>query len=194
MTKINLYDPTPASEIKTRQGPGGRLLSYIDARFVMDRLDAAVGPARWQDRYEDRSDGSVRCGIGITFDDVNWIWKWDAGDPSDIEATKGVHSDAFKRAGVKWGIGRDLYGEKPAPRAVRPAPTPIRPQEETPFDGDPMPVFDGLLVDESACPDHGYKWRQNTKGYYCSGKTQGKWCERKPSKAWIASQELVPAG
>jgi hypothetical protein len=40
---MNLNDPTPPSEVKKRQGPGGRTLDYIDARFVMDRLDAAVG-------------------------------------------------------------------------------------------------------------------------------------------------------
>jgi hypothetical protein len=111
---MNLNDPTPKEEIKQRQGPGGRMLDYIDARFVMDRLDAAVGPTDWQDRYEDLPNGSVRCGIGIRYGE-DWVWKWDVGDPSDIEATKGAHSDAFKRAGVKWGIGRDLYGDHTVP-------------------------------------------------------------------------------
>lgn len=128
---------TPPDEIKQRQGPGGKRLDYVDARFVMDRLDSAVGPENWQDRYEDAGT-SVRCGIGIRLGD-EWVWKWDVGDPSDIEPTKGAHSDAFKRAGVKWGIARDLYGDHAAPQrpqAVRPqpsaTPTPVaRPQAPT---------------------------------------------------------------
>jgi hypothetical protein len=69
------YEPTPPSEIRQRQGPNGRMLDYIDARYVMDTLDK-LGPENWQDRYEDRADGSVRCGIGINVDG-EWIWKWD---------------------------------------------------------------------------------------------------------------------
>jgi hypothetical protein len=82
----------------------------------MDRLDAAVGQENWQDKFEDLPNGSVRCGIGIRQKD-GWVWKWDVGDVSDIEPVKGAHSDAFKRAAVKWGIGRDLYGDHPAPEA-----------------------------------------------------------------------------
>lgn len=124
--------PTPREEIKQRQGPGGRMLDYVDARFVMDRLDG-IGPENWQDRFEDAADGSVRCGIGILVDG-EWIWKWDVGVKSDIEPELGAVSHAFKRAGVKWGIARDLYGHtthaapgassRPAAPAPRPSPSP----------------------------------------------------------------------
>lgn len=206
MTKLS--DPTPQSEIKQRQGPGGRMLSYVDARFVMDRLDAAVGPENWQDKFEDRADGSVRCGIGIRQPD-GWVWKWDVGDPSDIEATKGVHSDAFKRAGVKWGIGRDMYGDHPTP-SQKPAPArPAAPQrpvavpavtdESYPWDGiATLPemaaeIFAGELVDESECPIHHKPWRTNSKGYYCATKVGDGWCKQQPSKAYQAKHELAPA-
>lgn len=106
---------TPQGEIKQRQGPGGRQLDYIDARFVMDRLDEAVGPENWRDVYEEAGNGSVRCGLSVRVGN-EWITKWDVGDQSDIEPTKGAHSDAFKRAAVKWGIGRDLYGDHAAPQ------------------------------------------------------------------------------
>jgi hypothetical protein len=201
---MNLNDPTPPSEIKTRQGPGGRMLDYIDARFVMDRLDAAVGQENWQDKFEDLPNGSVRCGIGIRQAD-GWVWKWDVGDVSDIEPVKGAHSDAFKRAAVKWGIGRDLYGDHPA---LRPASSPAAaqgkplaavkaPPDEPPWPVDAVPVaeaiFKDMLVDESHCPDHDKAWRQNSKGYYCSTKVGDGWCKRQPSKAWAAAQELIPA-
>lgn len=210
MTKVSLNDPTPQSEIKQRQGPGGRMLSYVDARFVMDRLDAAVGPENWQDKFEDRIDGSVRCGIGIQTKE-GWVWKWDVGDPSDIEATKGVHSDAFKRAGVKWGIGRDLYGDHPSPvsarpsapqrPAVTPAPQPAQTETSEPYPWDGMgtlpeqaaEIFAGDLVDESQCPAHDKPWRTNSKGYYCATKVGDGWCKKQPSKAWQAQHELAPA-
>ena len=137
-----LYDPTPDEEVKKRQGPRQHqgdcpkfgvcpqphmMLDYVDARYVMDKLDR-LGPENWQDRYVDRDGGSVRCGIGLLIDG-EWVWKWDVGTVSDIEPEKGSYSEAFKRAGVKWGIGRDLYGHKPAkstPARPTSAPTPVR--------------------------------------------------------------------
>jgi hypothetical protein len=106
------------------------MLDYVDARYVMDKLDH-LGPENWQDQFVDRTDGSVRCGIGLLIGG-DWVWKWDVGTVSDIEPEKGSYSEAFKRAGVKWGIGRDLYDHRPtrsAPAAQNrptPAPTPVR--------------------------------------------------------------------
>ena len=37
------------------------------------------------------------------------MWKDDAGVESNTEAEKGNASDARKRAGFAWGIGRELY-------------------------------------------------------------------------------------
>jgi hypothetical protein len=45
-------------------------------------------------------------GDGETYE---WVWKWDTGEESSIEAGKGEFSDALKRAWVHWGVGRDLY-------------------------------------------------------------------------------------
>lgn len=109
MTKeqlVKLQAPTPKSEAKVRKGPGGTELTYVDARFVMDRLDEAVGPDGWSDSYTPLPDGSVACTITI-----GGISKTDVGVPSKIEPQKGAFSDAFKRAAVKWGVGRDLYDE-----------------------------------------------------------------------------------
>jgi len=95
-----------------------KTLAYITARFVQDRLDSAVGPLNWQVMFESLPTGAVRAGIGIripgdgTKEHDEWLWKWDVGVPSSIEAEKGAHSDSFKRAGVMWGIARDLYDER----------------------------------------------------------------------------------
>lgn len=48
------------------------------------------------------------CRIGI-FINEHWVWKSDGGSESNIEKAKGLLSDSFKRAAVKWGVGRFLY-------------------------------------------------------------------------------------
>ncbi|MBU1567751.1 MAG: hypothetical protein KJ630_19265 [Proteobacteria bacterium] len=87
--------------------PSASCVAYVDARDVMDLLDLAVGPDRWQDDYK-VVDGSLMAGIGIKCDN-GWVWKWDTGVESQVEKEKGQVSDAFKRAAVHWGIGRFLY-------------------------------------------------------------------------------------
>lgn len=82
-------------------------VAYIDARDVQKVLDEVVGPENWQDDYK-LIDEKLFAGIGIRTQS-GWVWKWDTGTESNMEAEKGQVSDAFKRAGVKWGIGRFLY-------------------------------------------------------------------------------------
>jgi len=82
-------------------------LAYIDARDVMDRLDSVVGADGWQDRYE-FSGARTICYLSIKIDG-EWVTKADGAGDTAVEAEKGAISDAFKRAAVKWGIGRYLY-------------------------------------------------------------------------------------
>lgn len=89
--------------------PSAQCVAYIDARDVMDLLDKVVGKENWQDDYR-LIDGKLIAGIGIKCGD-EWVWKWDTGTESNMEAEKGQMSDAFKRAGVKWGVGRFLYSK-----------------------------------------------------------------------------------
>lgn len=106
-----------ASEVECRigqvskKGTGLSLLLYKDARVDMRMLDEEYGPDGWQCRYEEHK-GTLFCGIGVRVEregGPEWVWKWDAGSPSNMEAQKGEASDAFKRAGFRWGIGRELY-------------------------------------------------------------------------------------
>jgi hypothetical protein len=85
----------------------GIALAYLDARDVMGRLDDVCGPGGWQNRYSHTA-GKTVCDIGVKVGD-EWVWKADGAGDSDIEAEKGALSDAFKRAAVRWGIGRYLY-------------------------------------------------------------------------------------
>lgn len=115
MTDIfdKLAAPFDPSEIDWRVGSTdadkkrGMALAYIDARAVMDRLDTVVGPAGWQCKYT-MGEGKTVCELSVKCDG-EWITKSDGAGNTDFEAEKGALSDAFKRAAVRWGIGRYLY-------------------------------------------------------------------------------------
>ena len=92
---------------------GVSILLYKTARTDADLLDETVGAERWENDFK-LVDGVLYGGIGIDYaGNGNLTWKWDAGTESNTEADKGRASDAFKRAGFKHGIGRELYS---APR------------------------------------------------------------------------------
>jgi hypothetical protein len=89
---------------------GASCVAYIDARYVQDILDDVCGPENWQIKYEEHK-GNLFASIGILINNI-WVWKSDCGTESAVEKQKGEASDAFKRAGVMWGIGRFLYSKK----------------------------------------------------------------------------------
>ena len=109
-----LSAPFPAGAIHwraqtvTKDGTKALALAYIDARDVMDRLDAVAGPANWRDSYVETPKGRTICTLEIRIDG-EWIAKSDGAGDTDVEGEKGSISDALKRAAVKWGIGRYLY-------------------------------------------------------------------------------------
>jgi hypothetical protein len=93
----------------TKDGTKAMALAYIDSRDVMQRLDDAVGVGNWKDSFETQGT-RVICTISIWDDEKQqWISKSDGAGDTAVEAEKGGLSDAFKRAAVKWGIGRYLY-------------------------------------------------------------------------------------
>ena len=109
-----LIAPFDPADVDFRpQGPlsekgNGMALAYIDARAVMDRLDAVVGPENWYG-FPDVviADNAVRVvRYGLT---IHGVTKYAIGDAADTEASKSADSDGLKRAGVPWGIGRYLY-------------------------------------------------------------------------------------
>ncbi len=94
---------------KTKDGKKARLLAYIDARDVMERLDRACGFDNWQCRYPLSEGGVLICEIGVKIGG-EWLWRANGAGDTQVEAEKGKCSDAFKRAAVLWGVGRYLYG------------------------------------------------------------------------------------
>lgn len=93
---------------------GVQLLLYKTARTDMDILDETVGAENWQNKYYECK-GNLYCSLGINVNFLTperepmWIWKDDCGVESNTEKEKGEASDARKRAGFAWGIGRELY-------------------------------------------------------------------------------------
>lgn len=109
----SLCAPFDPAEVKSRP-QGNRKLSYITARTAMNRLDNVLGPENWFDEYFPNAN-AVLCKLTIRLPDGTLLTKMDAGghasmqDQGDDE--KSAFSDAFKRACVKFGIGRYLYGD-----------------------------------------------------------------------------------
>jgi hypothetical protein len=87
--------------------------AYVDARAVMDRLDDVCGIGNWHDQYAANPHGEgLMCGLTIRLGDEE-VTKWDGAESGDTEAIKAAFSRAFRRAAVKWGIGRYLYSVEP---------------------------------------------------------------------------------
>lgn len=110
--KLN-FRTLKADEIECRvgtvsEGKGCSLLMYKNARVDMTLLDEVVGPENWQ-RSHEVINGNLFCKVSVRSDNGEWVSKQDVGKESNTEKEKGQASDAFKRACVNWGIGRELY-------------------------------------------------------------------------------------
>lgn len=108
MKELRLLKP---NEIDVRIGSinekGATLLLYKDARVDMNILDESG--VKWK-RSHELINGNLFCTISIWDEDIkDWISRQDVGTESNTEKEKGQASDAFKRAGFNFGIGRELY-------------------------------------------------------------------------------------
>jgi hypothetical protein len=108
-----LKKPIPHSwrvQSYSKNKPVATVMAYIDQRDLMDVLDAYCEYG-WQKKYEEVA-GNLFCSIGINMPDGTTQWRSDCGVESNQDAEKGRASDAAKRAGVNWGVGRFLYDMK----------------------------------------------------------------------------------
>lgn len=80
---------------------GALIVPYIDARLVIERLNAVL-PHLWHDPEYIRIDKTLVCRLVI-----DGVARQDIGE--GYAFGKGLYSDAFKRAAVKFGIGVSLY-------------------------------------------------------------------------------------
>lgn len=116
-----LAEPFPVGDIEWRVRTAGKahsgktfckVLAYITARAIQNRLDEVCGPESWGLKeprvFEVSGKSAFGCGISIRLND-EWVTKWDVSGATNIEPAKGGYSGAMKRAGAQWGIGRYLY-------------------------------------------------------------------------------------
>lgn len=95
-------------EWKPQATSGDRALAiaYADARAYQDRLNEIAG-ADWSDEYDVLDGGAVvLCKLtvcGVTRSDIG------EANPGDRNTATSALAQAFKRAAVKFGIGRYLY-------------------------------------------------------------------------------------
>lgn len=78
-----------------------RAVAHIDARHVIERLNAVAGSG-WSHTYGPFDRGSVTCHLTVL--DVEHT---DVG--GDDMGVKGAYSDALKRSAVHFGVGLSLY-------------------------------------------------------------------------------------
>lgn len=140
----SLCAPFPPEQVRSI-AKSGRTLSYITSRMLFNRLDDVAGPDGWFPTYRMNADG-LTCALNIKVPVADgeflWMFKEDgggfAGMSSDEDNEKSGYSDAVKRAGACWGIGRYLYrdgvpaylGEQEPPPLPVQQPAPQRPQQQ----------------------------------------------------------------
>jgi len=136
-----LAAPFDNQETRTRS-QGGKQVQYITSRVAMNRLDSVLGPENWWDEYVP-GEHSVLCRLTVRLPDGSTLTKADAGGyagmPDAGDDDKSGFSDAFKRAAVKFGVGRYLYRDG-VPRFARdePVAAPI-PAAKAPSSPDSLP-------------------------------------------------------
>lgn len=153
-----LCAPFDSGQIKILN-KSGRSLHYITNRVLFNRLDDVAGPMGWYPEYRMNADGlTCRLHIRVPDDSGEWAWMYKedgggfAGMASEEDNEKSGYSDAAKRAGMAWGIGRYLYrdgvpaylgSQPPPPEPARSSPAPRQdPSREGSYDesdGAPAP-------------------------------------------------------
>jgi hypothetical protein len=207
--QAKLAEPFPAEAIgwKAQTVKGNRALAvpYIDARDVEQRLDDTLGVDGWQDEYSVVDGGAVVCRLSLMIGE-RWITKTDVGAPSEQpdggDRMKAAFSDALKRAGVKWGVGRYLYNlpavwDNYDPQKKQFARTPQLPaaalpsQAATPAE-EPKAKMPAKAPTKGALPADGRELLQRLREYDEKLAKQGVW--KKGALVQHVTQEGVKAG
>jgi hypothetical protein len=91
-----------------------RCFAYVNARAVMQRLDAVFGSLYWKSNLVPALFGGpgrqgLICELSVYLPGIGWITKADAAELTSKDPVKGGASGALKRAAVLFGVGRYLY-------------------------------------------------------------------------------------
>ncbi len=171
-------------DVKWREGKGRTQYPYVTARQVMNRLDDVLGPENWWDDYT-ANEHSVLCRLTIALPDGARVSKQDAGGYRGMEDSgddeKAGHSGAFKRAAVKFGVARLLYGDGAPEYRGQEAYTPCLPNPQVLHEPAPRSEMEQFksLVSEPApqIPDEPRSLLPPPEGQTKGQKLAG-WCAR----------------
>lgn len=108
-----LAEPFPAEIIEFKPGAITKdktkalALAYVEVRHYIDRLNKVVG-ADWSDEYQFIVPSGELISCGLT---VCGVTRWDIGEKNsaDVNTATSALAQSFKRACVKFGLGRHLY-------------------------------------------------------------------------------------
>lgn len=108
---LHLRRPFAADAVKWKvqstwdspRGKGAVLVAYVDARVVIERLNAVVGGAWNQDYRPLSKDTMLACDLTVF-----GVKRPDVGE-SPKKLSKDLVSDALKRAAVQFGVGVSVY-------------------------------------------------------------------------------------
>jgi hypothetical protein len=106
-------------KVQTAWQGGGMVVAYIDARLVIERLNAVAG-GDWSAKYDPAGQGLMWCHLdvfGTVRSDIG------AGQGQGSMATKATVSDALKRAAVHFGVGVSVYAMSRAVLDANTSPT-----------------------------------------------------------------------
>ena len=108
-----LAEPFPAEMIEFKPGATTKskdkalALAYVEMRHYIDRLNKVIG-ANWSDEYQfiNSAGEIIKCGLTIY-----GVTRWDIGEKDSANANTAITAlaQSFKRACVKFGLGRHLY-------------------------------------------------------------------------------------
>jgi hypothetical protein len=160
--RTKLTAPFPREALKTRQGGGGRSLTYVEGHTVIHRLNDACGDAGWSfSILREWQDGDIlKALVELTLPGLGarqhiGVQKIDARGGEDLH--KGAVTDALKKAATLFGVGLELYGpdyeggEVSRPQASRPAQAPPR-HEQAVRGSERPPVTAGMRSNYEAAP------------------------------------------
>lgn len=107
----NIY-PAHKWKVAMTKGKYAQCVPYIDARQVAARLNQVLGVDGWTDTLIETAGDGVICELTCIIAGTK-VTRSNVGVPSEYAKTKGMASDALKRAASKFGVGAYLYEFEP---------------------------------------------------------------------------------
>jgi len=99
--------PDGKPDVKYRVLKGSTVVPYITVQQIIKRLNEVAGYSGWEDNTQEIASGekAMLCTLTIRPPEGAEISHDGIGAPSNTHSFKGMHSDALKRAALKFGIG-----------------------------------------------------------------------------------------